>query len=272
MYQALMYPRVTRVFHPHGERYHCKFREHGQEGFIEDGAFDNLDVAMSFTSLVVRFVDQVAEGQVFDKKQGQLVFTCHSFVPNPAGFVLKVREVPAEYAQLAMQGFDLQEVRKAAGKQRKKVQETLLRLRQLHEELNSQLVANPTERPTIHSPSDAASILMCFIGNLDHVEFWVIDLDTRNRVMQLVALYKGSVNSSQVRVAEVFRQAILDNAPSIVIAHNHPSGDPSPSPDDVAVTHSIVQAGKLLDIEVLDHIVVARSGYVSLKERGLGFS
>ena len=271
MYQSLMYPRVTRIFHPRGDRYKCQFREHEQERFIEDGTFGNLDVAMSFTSFVVRFVDQVFEGQVVDTKKHQLVFACQSFVPNPPDLFWGVRDMPGEYDQLAMQGFDLQAVRKASGKHRKKVQETLSRLRQLHEELNSQLFTNPTERPAIHSPSDAASILMCFIGNLDHEELWVVDLDTRNRVMQLVALYKGSVNSSQVRVAEVFRQAMLDNSPAIILAHNHPSGDNSPSPDDVAVTRAIVQAGKLLDIDVLDHLVISKSGYVSLKERGLGF-
>jgi DNA repair protein RadC len=72
-------------------------------------------------------------------------------------------------------------------------------------------------------------------------------------------------------VAEVFRQAITDNAPSIMVAHNHPSTDPTPSPDDVAVTRAIVQAGKILDIDVLDHIVVCSERFVSLKERGLGF-
>jgi len=271
MYQSLMYPRVTRVFHPRGDRYQCHFREHGQDRIIEDGTFNNLDVAKSFTGLVVRFVDQVAEGQVFDKKKQKLVFACQSFVPNPPVPFLSVREAPAQYAQLAMQGFDLQAVRKATGKNRKKVQETLSRLRQLHEELNSQLYANPTERPAIQSPSDAAKILMYFIGNLDHEELWVVDLDSRNRVMQLIALYKGSVNSSQVRVAEVFRQAVLDNSPAIILAHNHPSGDCSPSPDDVAVTHAIAQAGKLLDIEVVDHLVVCRECFISLKERGLGF-
>jgi len=272
MYQSLMYPRVTRVFRPRGDRYRCQFREHGQDRYIEDGTFDSLDLAMSFTSLVVRFVDQVFEGQVLDTKKQQLVFACQSFVPNPPDPFWGIRETPGEYGQLAMQGFDLQAVRKAYGKHRKKVQETLSRLRQLHEELNSQLYANPTERPIIHSPTDAANILMYFIGNLDHEELWVVDLDTRNRVMQLVALYKGSVNSSQVRVAEVFRQAILDNSPAIIVAHNHPSGDTSPSPDDVAVTGGIVQAGKLLDIDVLDHLIIGSSGYTSLKERGLGFS
>lgn len=106
---------------------------------------------------------------------------------------------------------------------------------------------------------------------LDHEELWVVNLDTRNRIMSLVALYKGSVNSSQVRIGEVFNQAILEKSPAIIVAHNHPSGDPTPSPDDVSVTRAIGNAGKLLDIDVLDHLVLGRDHYVSLKERGLGF-
>jgi DNA repair protein RadC len=97
-------------------------------------------------------------------------------------------------------------------------------------------------------------------------------LDSRNRVKSLVLLYKGSVNSSQVHVGEVFRQAIVENSPAIIIAHNHPSQDPTPSPDDVGLTRAIVQAGKLLDIEVLDHLIICQGRFVSLKERGLGFS
>ncbi len=97
-------------------------------------------------------------------------------------------------------------------------------------------------------------------------------LDTRNRVMALVSLYRGSVISSQVRVAEVFRKAILENAPAIILAHNHPSGDPSPSPDDVAITREIIKAGKLSDIQVLDHLVIGLDRFVSLNRRGLGFS
>ena len=79
------------------------------------------------------------------------------------------------------------------------------------------------------------------------------------------------MNSSQVRIAELFRRAVIENAPAVVIAHNHPSGDVSPSPDDVAVTKAIVEAGKLLDIQVLDHLVIGRGSYASLKERKLGF-
>jgi DNA repair protein RadC len=181
-----------------------------------------------------------------------------------------VRENVPEY-QLTI--FDLTTTAKPSGvKSRKhKVEKTLAEIRKLHDELNAQLYAKPTERPSIHSPKDAYDILKPFIGALDHEELWVMNLDTRNRVMNLVKLYQGSVNMSQVRVAEVFRQAIIDTAPSILVAHNHPSMDTAPSPDDVAVTRSIVQAGKLLDIDVLDHLVVSSQRFVSLKELGMGF-
>jgi hypothetical protein len=99
----------------------------------------------------------------------------------------------------------------------------------------------------------------------------VINLDTRNRVINIEKLYVGSLNASTVRVGEIFRSAIQRNAASIIILHNHPSGDPAPSPEDVALTRTIVQAGKLLDIEVLDHLVIGQGRWVSLKERGLGF-
>ena len=99
----------------------------------------------------------------------------------------------------------------------------------------------------------------------------VLRLSTRNQVMGIHEAYKGNVNSAIVRAAEVFRDAVRENCLSIIIVHNHPSGDPTPSSDDVQVTKQMVEAGRLLDIEVLDHVVVAQGGYVSLKERGLGF-
>jgi DNA repair protein RadC len=97
-------------------------------------------------------------------------------------------------------------------------------------------------------------------------------LDSRNHVLGIAEVYKGSVNSSQVHIGEVFKPAIRRNATAIIVIHNHPSGDPTPSPDDVAVTRAILQAGKLLDIDVLDHMVIGQGRWVSLKERGLGFS
>ena len=91
-------------------------------------------------------------------------------------------------------------------------------------------------------------------------------------MLDIVEVYKGSLNSSQVRVGEVFNAAIRRSAASVIVVHNHPSGDPTPSPDDVAVTRAFVQAGKLLDVEVLDHLIIGEGQWVSLKERGLGFS
>lgn len=128
------------------------------------------------------------------------------------------------------------------------------------------------ERASITSPADAAYLVMYDMGTLPEEHMRVILLNTRNHVIEIAPLYKGSANSSQVRVGEVFKAAIARQATAIIICHNHPSGDPTPSPDDVAVTRAIVQAGKLLDISVLDHIVVGQGKWVSLKERGLGFS
>jgi DNA repair protein RadC len=128
------------------------------------------------------------------------------------------------------------------------------------------------ERPTINSPADAAALVQSEMGMLEKEHLRVLLLDRRNRVLEIVEIYQGSVNSSQVRVGEVFRPAIQRLASAIVVCHNHPSSDPTPSPDDVAVTRAIVQAGKLLDIDVLDHLVIAHTRWVSLKERGLGFN
>jgi DNA repair protein RadC len=129
----------------------------------------------------------------------------------------------------------------------------------------------PEERPSINSPADAAALVSYEMSVLEQEHLRVILLDRRNRVLETVEVYKGSVNSSQVRVGELFKEAVRKNASAIIVIHNHPSGDPTPSPDDVAVTRAIVQAGKLLDIDVLDHLVIGQGKWVSLKERGLGF-
>ena len=129
----------------------------------------------------------------------------------------------------------------------------------------------PRDRTTINSPSDAAALVQYEMSALEQEHLRVLLLDTRNHVIDIAEVYKGSVNSSQVRVGEVFKAAVRRNSPSIIVVHNHPSGDPTPSPDDVAVTRALVQAGKLLDVAVLDHLVIGQGRYVSLKERGLGF-
>ena len=127
------------------------------------------------------------------------------------------------------------------------------------------------ERPSIHSPADAAALVQFEMSVLEQEELHVILLDTRNRVLKIEKVYRGSVNTSQVRIGELFKAAVRANAPALIVVHNHPSGDPTPSPDDIAITRAIVSAGKLLDIDVLDHLVIGQRNYVSLKERGLGF-
>ena len=129
----------------------------------------------------------------------------------------------------------------------------------------------PDERPRIQSPEDIAAILSSEMAALDQEELRVVLLNTKNEVVKVVTVYRGSVNAAQIRVAEVFKEAIRLNVPSLVVAHNHPSGDPTPSSDDVAVTRELVKAGQLLDVEVLDHLVIGDGRHVSLRRRGLGF-
>ncbi len=130
---------------------------------------------------------------------------------------------------------------------------------------------SPDERLAINSPAEAAALVQYEMSGLEQEHLRVILLDTRNRVLDTVEIYRGSVNSSQVHIGEVFKPAIRRNATAIIVIHNHPSGDPTPSPDDVAVTRAILQAGKLLDVNVLDHMIIGQGRWVSLKERGLGF-
>jgi len=134
------------------------------------------------------------------------------------------------------------------------------------------LVEAPEEKPTITCPADAANLLLGEMSLLEQESMRVVLLDTRNRVQAIQTIYQGSLNTTMVRVGELFREAVRANCAAIIVAHNHPSGDPSPSPEDVAITKDIVSAGKLLGIEVLDHLVIGHQRFISLKERGLGFA
>lgn len=131
--------------------------------------------------------------------------------------------------------------------------------------------AAPQERPVIHAPSDAADLVMYEMSALPQEHLRVIALNTRNQVLDIVEIYKGSANSAQVRAAEIFKALIQRDATAFILVHNHPSGDPTPSSDDVALTRAIREGGKLLDITLLDHLVIGANRFVSLKERGLGF-
>lgn len=132
-------------------------------------------------------------------------------------------------------------------------------------------LASPQDRLQVRGPGDVANLLMVDMGLLEQEHLRTVLLDTKNYIIRVANVYSGSLNSAVVRVGEVFREAIRANSASIIAVHNHPSGDPTPSPEDVRVTEMMVEAGKLLDIPLLDHLVIGRSRYVSLKERGLGF-
>ncbi len=124
------------------------------------------------------------------------------------------------------------------------------------------------DQPSIHSPQEAAELLLYEMSALEQEELRVILLDTRNHLIDVVEVYRGSINSSQIRVGELFKVAVRRNAAAIIVVHNHPSGDPTPSPDDVAVTRALNQAGKLLDVEVLDHLVIGNGTQMTLAAHG----
>jgi len=132
-------------------------------------------------------------------------------------------------------------------------------------------VAAPHERPVVKSPADAANLLMMEMAPLEQEHLRTLIMDSKNHVLKIHTVYIGSLNTAVVRVGELFREAIRLNAAALIVAHNHPSGDPTPSAEDVHVTRQIVEAGKLLNVDVLDHLVIGQQRWVSLKERGLGF-
>ena len=139
-------------------------------------------------------------------------------------------------------------------------------------ELGRRVAAAPDQpRPVIASPADAVRLLAPLMAHLEQEHLRVMLLDGRSQVMGLPVVYIGNVSSAIVRIGEVLRPAVIHNAPAVLIAHNHPSGDPSPSPEDVMMTRQLVIAGRNLDVDVVDHLVITRRGFVSLRERGLGF-
>jgi len=139
-------------------------------------------------------------------------------------------------------------------------------------ELGRRLMAASWEAPRfVTSSADAAALLIPEMAFLEQEHLRLILLDTRQQVLKIPTIYVGSLNTSVLRIGELFRAALKENASALILAHNHPSADPSPSPEDVHVTRQIVKAGQLLDIDVLDHIIVGGQQYTSLKERGLGF-
>lgn len=134
-----------------------------------------------------------------------------------------------------------------------------------------QVFVKPVPDERITQPSDVAALLMLQMGLLDHEELWEVCLDTKNHVQRIHQLYKGSLNSSVVRVGEVFRLPLLLNSAAIIVAHNHPSGSTEASSEDIDATRSIIQAGELLQVEVLDHLIIGQGAWLSMREQRLGW-
>ena len=131
-------------------------------------------------------------------------------------------------------------------------------------------VANewPSDRWLVRTPADAAEPLVDAMGALEREELRVLLLDTKNTVTAERTVYRGNLAGSSVRVGEVFRDAVRACAAAIVVAHNHPSGDPAPSGEDVRITGELAAAGRLLDIELLDHLIIGRGRWTSLRAVG----
>jgi DNA repair protein RadC len=139
-------------------------------------------------------------------------------------------------------------------------------------ELGRRLLADwPAGRWSVRSARDVADRLVLQMGRLEREELRVVLLNTKNVVLRVATVYQGNVSSSLVRVGELFRDAVRLNASAVILVHNHPSGDPTPSPDDLHLTAEALAAGRLLDIDLLDHVVVGHDAWVSLRDRGVSF-
>jgi DNA repair protein RadC len=137
-------------------------------------------------------------------------------------------------------------------------------------ELGKRLAASVGHsRQTIRSPQDAADLLMPELRDLPQERFKAIFLNSRNEVLKTRTISVGSLDSSLITPRDLFREGISSNAAAVIIAHNHPSGDPSPSPEDIAISKRLIQAGQMIGIEVLDHVIIGDGRWLSLKERGL---
>ena len=137
---------------------------------------------------------------------------------------------------------------------------------------NRILASNPNQKPKISSPDDITNLIGLEMSLLEQEQLRIVLLNTRNEVIGIRTLYQGTTNQAQVRISEVFRDAVRANAVAIIVVHNHPTGDPTPSSADIELTRSIVEAGEMLEIRVLDHMIIGHGRHVSMKRLGLGFS
>jgi DNA repair protein RadC len=139
-------------------------------------------------------------------------------------------------------------------------------------ELGRRLLADwPSARWMVRSPRDVADRLVLQMGRLEREELRVVLLNAKNVVLRVATVYQGNVSASLVRIGELFKDAVRLDAAGLILVHNHPSGDPTPSPDDLHLTAETLAAGRLLDVQLLDHLVIGHDAYVSMRDRGIAF-
>jgi len=135
-------------------------------------------------------------------------------------------------------------------------------------ELGRRVAANKANRVTKIDGVEDAFELFAWIGNEDQEHFCAAFLNSKGEVLSTRVIHIGTLNMSVVGAREVFREAVRENAASVIVAHNHPSGDPTPSPEDIAITRKLMEVGELLDVKVLDHVIIGSKGNVSLMREG----
>ena len=138
-------------------------------------------------------------------------------------------------------------------------------------ELANRMLAAEQQLLHISSPADAAGMLMLQMADLPQEQLRLVLVNSKNDVLGWPVVFTGGLRMAVVRLAEVFREPIRHGASGFIMAHNHPSGDPTPSPEDVKLTHEAHVTGKLLDIDLLDHIIIGRGRWISMRALGLGF-
>jgi DNA repair protein RadC len=138
-------------------------------------------------------------------------------------------------------------------------------------ELGHRLSVIDQEPLHVSGADDVAGVLMLHMSELEQEQLRLVLLNTKHDVIGWPVVYTGGLRTAIVRPGEVFREPIRNNAAAIIVAHNHPSGDPTPSSEDVRLTHELVQLGKQLDIDVIDHLVIGRGRWTSMRSKGLGF-
>jgi DNA repair protein RadC len=188
-------------------------------------------------------------------------------VPGESVMPLSERILRENGGFLGLMGLEVEELEELTGVGPAKA----TKLKATMEIANRVIQSTAAKRLAITGPDDIVKLVELQLTGLDQEQLIVIVLDQKHRVVGNRMVYQGSVNQAQVRIAEIFRPAVQKNAPAIAIVHNHPSGDPTPSAADVALTAEIAKAGELLSIDVLDHVIIGHGRHVSLRRLGLGF-